>query len=77
MLKIAPLPSALKRNPPQVILSRVLASLAHLGLVAGLIVVGWRHFDRPIAGLRWRPVTCSCPTPGSRSSTAASSSRRR
>jgi hypothetical protein len=47
----APLPSSLKRNPPQVILSRVLASLAHLGLVAGLIVVGWKHFDRWITGL--------------------------
>jgi hypothetical protein len=51
VLKIAPLPSALKPNPPQVILSRVLASLGHLGLVAALIVVGWRHFERPIAGL--------------------------
>ena len=40
VLKIAPLPSGLKPNPPQVILSRVLASLAHLGLVASLIVVG-------------------------------------
>jgi hypothetical protein len=47
----APLPSALKRNPPQVILSRVLASLAHLGLVASLIVVGWKGFDRLITGL--------------------------
>lgn len=51
VLKIAPLPITLKPNPPQVILSRVLASLAHLGLVAGLLVVGWRHFERPIAGL--------------------------
>lgn len=51
VLMITPLPSALKPNPPQVILSRVLASLAHLGLVAGLLIVGWRHFERPIAGL--------------------------
>jgi hypothetical protein len=51
VLKITPLPPTLKPNPPQVILSRVLASLAHLGLVAGLIVVGWVHFDRPITGL--------------------------
>ncbi|GAC1474402.1 MAG: hypothetical protein NVSMB9_24730 [Isosphaeraceae bacterium] len=51
LLKRAPLPSTLKPKPPQVILKRVLASLAHLGLVAGLIVVGWKHFDRPIAGL--------------------------
>lgn len=47
----APLPSTLKPQPPQVILSRVLASLAHLGLVAGLIAIGWRHFEWPIAGL--------------------------
>lgn len=51
VLDIAPIPSSLKPNPPQVILARVLASLSHLGLVAGLIVVGWNHFDRPIAGL--------------------------
>ncbi len=46
----APLPSTIK-GKPRVILRRVLASLAQLGLVAGLILVGWRHFDRPIAGL--------------------------
>src|SRR4051794_33184541 len=51
VLSIAPLPSNLRTNPLQVILSRVLSSLAHLGLVAALIIVGWRHFDRPIAGL--------------------------
>ncbi|HMB08498.1 MAG TPA: glycosyltransferase family 87 protein [Isosphaeraceae bacterium] len=51
VLKIAPLPDSLRPNPPQVILSRVLASLAHLGLVATLLVVGWRHFERPMAGL--------------------------
>ncbi|HEV3122194.1 MAG TPA: hypothetical protein VGY53_09835 [Isosphaeraceae bacterium] len=45
------LPPALRRKPPEVILSRVLACLAHLALVAGLIVVGWKHFDRLIAGL--------------------------
>jgi hypothetical protein len=51
VLRNTPLPDSLRPNPPQVILSRVLASLAHLGLVAGLLIVGWRHFDRPIAGL--------------------------
>ncbi len=51
VLNLAPIPSTLKPNPPQVILARVLASLAHLGLVAALIVVGWRQFERPIAGL--------------------------
>ena len=51
LLEKAPLPRTLKANRPQVIVSRILASLAHLGLVAGLIVVGWRHFGRPVAGL--------------------------
>lgn len=64
VLKIAPLPSALKPNPPQVILSRVLASLAHLALVAGLIVVGWRHFERPIAGMA--VATCYLISPYTR-----------
>ena len=50
-LKHSPLPVSLRRSPPQVILARVLASLAHLGLVAGLLVVGWKHFGRGIAGL--------------------------
>ena len=36
---------------PRVVLKRVLACLGHVGLVIGLIAVGWRHFDRPIAGL--------------------------
>jgi hypothetical protein len=51
ILKQAPLPIVLRRKPPQVILSRVLASLSHLGLVAALIAVGAKHFERPIAGL--------------------------
>jgi hypothetical protein len=51
MMKMGPLPNKLRHSPAQVVLSRVLASLAHLGLVAGLILVGWRHFERPIAGL--------------------------
>ena len=33
------------------IVSRVLASLAHLGLVLGLLAIGWRHFERPITGM--------------------------
>lgn len=51
VVKIAPLPSTLRHNPAQVIISRVLASLAHMALVSGLIMVGWWHFERPIAGL--------------------------
>jgi hypothetical protein len=64
VIEIAPLPSHLKTNPLQVILSRVLASLAHLGLVAALILVGWRHFDRPIAGLA--VATCYLLSPYTR-----------
>lgn len=33
------------------ILARSVAGLANLGLVAGLLAVGWRHFERPIAGM--------------------------
>ena len=49
--KMIPLPSSLKQELPQVIVQRVLASLAHLGLVLGLIAIGWRHFERPITGM--------------------------
>ncbi len=64
VLKIAPLPSSLKHNRPQVIISRVLASIAHLALAIGLIVVGWRHFERPIAGLA--AATCYLISPYTR-----------
>ncbi len=50
-IDIAPLPSSLKQELPQVIVSRVLASLAHLGLVIGLLAIGWRHFERPLTGI--------------------------
>jgi len=52
VLHSTPLAGSLRQHEkPQEILKRVLACLAHVGLVAGLILVGWRHFDRPIAGL--------------------------
>jgi hypothetical protein len=51
VLRQAPLPPSLKFKPPQVIFSRVLASVAHLGLVTALIAIGSRHFERTIAGL--------------------------
>lgn len=51
VLRRTPLPDALRLRPPQVVLSRVLASLGHLGLVAALIAIGARHFQRPILGL--------------------------
>ena len=48
---ISPLPPSLKRKSVQVIVSRVLASLAHLSLVLTLLAIGWRHFERPITGM--------------------------
>lgn len=50
-LNNAPLPESLKRSPLQVILSRVLAVLSHLGIVMGLYGIGWRHFGQRTAGL--------------------------
>jgi hypothetical protein len=46
----APLSNDLKREPHKA-LARLLACLAQVGLVVGLLIVGWRHFERPIAGL--------------------------
>ena len=46
-------PLALVSSPdeqPRVILRRVIAMLAQVGLVVALITVGWRHFDRPTTG---------------------------
>jgi hypothetical protein len=51
MIEATPLPSQLRSNPPQVILSRILATISHLTIVISLIVIGWRHFLRPITGL--------------------------
>jgi hypothetical protein len=55
-IRQAPLPVVLKKPLSKVILARALAFLAHLGLVTGLLLVGWRHFERPIAG--WAMSTC-------------------
>ena len=64
-LKQSPLAGSLKTSEkPRVILKRVLACLGHLGLVIGLIAVGWRHFERPIAGLS--VATCYLLLPYSR-----------
>jgi len=51
VIEIAPLPNSLKHQRPQVIVSRVLAVLAHLALVSGLWLIGWKHFERSITGL--------------------------
>ncbi len=64
-LKQSPLARSLKTSEkPRVILKRVLACLGHLGLVIGLIAVGWKHFERPIAGLS--VATCYLLLPYSR-----------
>jgi hypothetical protein len=59
-----PLPSSLKQELPQVIVQRVLASMAHLALVLGLIAIGWRLFERPITGLAM--ATCYLLVPYTR-----------
>jgi hypothetical protein len=60
------LPSLLKRQLPQVIVSRVLAALAHIALVLGLIAIGWKHFERPISGFAM--ATCYLVLPYTRMS---------
>src|SRR5262245_14120425 len=51
VIRMAPLPNTLKQELPQVIARRVLAVLAHLALVLGLLGIGWRLFERPITGI--------------------------
>lgn len=45
------LPEVLKRSPLEVVLSRILAVLAHLAIVGGLYYIGWKHFEQRTAGL--------------------------
>jgi hypothetical protein len=49
--EIGPFSSSLKQELPQVIVSRVLASLAHVAIVLGLAGIGWRHFERMLTGI--------------------------
>jgi hypothetical protein len=51
VIKNSPLPSSLKSQLPQEIAKRVLAVLAHIALVLGLLGIGWRLFERPITGM--------------------------
>jgi hypothetical protein len=51
VIPTALLPPSLKQERPQVIVSRVLAVLAHVGLVVGLLLIGWRYFERPDSGM--------------------------
>jgi len=64
VLSITPLPRALRTKLPEVILSRVLACLAHLALVFCLIAVGWWHYDRWTTGLAM--ATCYLISPYTR-----------
>jgi hypothetical protein len=70
VVKTAPLPSDVKQSPHKA-LARLLACLAQVGLVGGLLAVGWRHFERPIAGLS--VATCYLLLPYSRFALADSS----
>jgi hypothetical protein len=65
-----PLPNELKLASHKG-LARLLACLAQIGLVVGLLIVGWRHFERPIAGLA--VATCYLLLPYSRFALADSS----
>lgn len=50
-LPVAPEPGVVRWRSIQIILGRVLAGLGHVGLVAALLLVGWRHFGRAVSGL--------------------------
>ena len=63
VLKNSPLSSELKQTPHKGV-ARLLACLVQVGLVVGLLIVGWRHFERPIAGLA--VATCYLLLPYSR-----------
>jgi hypothetical protein len=60
------LPPVLQRQLPQVIASRVLAVIAHIALVVGLIAIGWKLFERPISG--YAMATCYLLLPYTRMS---------
>lgn len=61
VLRRTPLPDSLRREPPQVILARVLAGLGHLALAGMLIAIGSRHFERTILGLSAAACYLLCP----------------
>ena len=63
IIEIAPIEPTLKSNPHQA-LARIIACIAQLGLVVGLVIVGWTHFERPISGLA--VATCYLLLPYSR-----------
>jgi hypothetical protein len=63
MVKSTPLPSDVKQDPNKA-LARLLACVAQVGLVVGLLMVGWQHFERPVSGLA--VATCYLLLPYSR-----------
>jgi hypothetical protein len=40
----------LSKAPPASELKRVAAAIGHLGIVVGLVMIGWRNFERPVIG---------------------------
>jgi hypothetical protein len=40
----------LRQAPPPSELKRLAAATGHLGIVLGLVAIGWRHFERPVIG---------------------------
>lgn len=60
-LLTTPRPGVVRWQSTQIIVARILAGLSHFVLVAVLIVIGWRHFERPIAGLAVATCYLLCP----------------
>lgn len=51
VIEATPLPTQLRNYSPTVILSRIMATLSHITIVICLIIIGWRHFLRPVTGI--------------------------
>ena len=73
MLGHVPLPPPLRRRQPHMVLSRISATLAHLGLFIGLWIIGARHFERRSPAWPRRRATSCFLIRGSRWSTPSSS----
>lgn len=56
MLRRVLSPTPLRERHPHLVLSRVSATLAHIGLFVGLWLIGVRHFERSLSGLA--PAAC-------------------
>ncbi|MFM1802653.1 MAG: hypothetical protein RJA81_2005 [Planctomycetota bacterium] len=51
VLEATPVASQVRLSTPQEIISRIIATLSHLTIVVSLIIIGWRHFLRPVTGI--------------------------